>query len=582
MLQLAILSVFLYNLSDAQNKLDDARRSALIVQKVMALHHGLGEWLTRFALSLGTGKVSGGKSPLVRAEELQKEFESLEKEFRKNSADYKNLTDAKDSFEYLASRVIPVGKSMSDGTIDLPQLLRFRQESESSLVGHIGDSSRPLLQIASRHSQKAGALNNLSQKRQNMFSLLIVGMFGLNMGVLSITVLVFSFGVTRRLAVLNDNFIRFSKNEALNSPQLGGDEICTLDTAFRVLATKLEERAAKDKAVFTHMPNGLIACDEHGLIESINPPAATMFGANELELVGKPIAVLLNQRDDNSKVPALLPEEGKYEIKNTKVPVDSSFSTYVLEGNKKYLFAFVDITAREEVERMKQEFLSMVSHDLQSPLTSIGACLELLSAQIPKDISEPHKFLKMASKQSERLIRMTRDILDLARAESGQLVLNREMTPSEVMIEQSVGSVLHYAQSKRVDIDYATAPLHSMTLYVDPDKICQILTNFLSNAIKYSPSDTKITVTNKRIDNCVRFYVADQGRGIPSSSIGQVFDRFRQVESGDARVGTGLGLAICKLLAEAHGGRVGVESKEGEGSTFWLELPIEEAGEHTN
>jgi len=169
------------------------------------------------------------------------------------------------------------------------------------------------------------------------------------------------------------------------------------------------------------------------------------------------------------------------------------------------------------------------------------------------------------------LIRLTGDLLDIARMESGNIVLEKRSIRCSDVIDQAMAAIRPLADAKGITL--TTTP-NDLTLTADADRVNQILINFLSNAVKYSDSNTSVEVLASESDAAVQFSVVDQGRGIPSDLVPSVFDRFKQVKNEDAKDGAGLGLAICKLLAEAHQGSVGVDTSLGMGSNFWLRLPI--------
>ncbi|MBX9669075.1 MAG: hypothetical protein K2X93_15730 [Candidatus Obscuribacterales bacterium] len=576
--QSAIFLVVLKEFSESQAKVDEARHSVVISQKVVALQRGIQDWMSNFVLSIGTGKSPVDDEYLKKTKTLIDEFESIAGEVKKNSEDYKYIELSRKGFDYVRNEVETMGKSIHDGNYDLSVLYLFKNESTKGLRGHLHDTLEFLFHVTEHHSLKSDKLKELDRDREIKFLYLIGGMFFLNFTGLTIAVLGFNRTVSRRIEILIDNFLRFGKREPLNPPETGKDEITTLDESFRTLVQDLEDSTEKDRAMFAYMPSGLIACGENGRIESINPTALVMIGCENPQSLVANISDLLVAKDSSAQDTVrtdTIPKNGGYHLIRSDsgmLPVELTSSKFILKGEKKFLIALVDVSAREEIERMKQEFLSMVSHDLQTPLTSIGVCLEMLRLQIPEDVSETaQKYLHIAQGESARLIRLTRDILDLAKADTGQVVLHKQFTSTEAIVEQSIGAVIHLAEKKEIEIVESS---QDRDINCDPDKISQILVNFLSNAIKYSDSHSQIRVVTEVANERCRFSVIDQGRGIPPTSIDHVFDRFKQVYDKDSKVGTGLGLAICKILAEAHAGSVGVESVEGQGSTFWLEIPM--------
>jgi signal transduction histidine kinase len=226
----------------------------------------------------------------------------------------------------------------------------------------------------------------------------------------------------------------------------------------------------------------------------------------------------------------------------------------------------------QEVERLKDGFLSTASHELRTPLTSIRGSLGLLASGAVGPLSdEAVEIVAIAERNAIRLMALINDILDLERLETGKIELR--------FAQVSVGSILHRAMESlpaprdRHGITVET-PEVSSTIWADADRIVQVVVNLLSNAVKFSPPGGVVTIGVEPGDGWVDFRVTDRGRGVPVVHRRTIFERFRQVETSDARQkgGTGLGLAICKSIVEQHGGTIGVESEEGRGSTFWFRV----------
>jgi len=236
-----------------------------------------------------------------------------------------------------------------------------------------------------------------------------------------------------------------------------------------------------------------------------------------------------------------------------------------------------DITDRREVERAKEEFVSIVSHELRTPLTSIRGALGLLAGGVlTGSPARTERMLQIALDNTDRLVRLINDILDIERITSGVIDMRPHRCDSTDLIDLAIQGIGPVAAAARVTL---TAEAEQVAVSADPDRVVQTLTNLLGNAIKFSPQGATVVVSATRRDGVVLFEVRDEGRGIPPDKLESIFERFQQVDSSDAREkgGTGLGLAICRSIVQNHGGRIWAESIAGHGSTFKFTLPAEPA-----
>ncbi|GBO55911.1 two-component hybrid sensor and regulator [Pseudanabaena sp. lw0831] len=234
-----------------------------------------------------------------------------------------------------------------------------------------------------------------------------------------------------------------------------------------------------------------------------------------------------------------------------------------------------DISDRKAIERMKDEFIAVVSHELRTPLTSLHSALKILATGRLGSLSNDGKqMLEIADDNTERLVRLVNNVLDLKRIESGDVRMEKQVCNVAALMIQATESMQPMAQQQGVVL--AVKPI-DIEILVDSDYIVQALTNLLSNAIKFSTTDGTVWLTAEGKSNTeVLFSVRDQGQGIPSDKLESIFERFQQVDSSDSRRkgGTGLGLTICRKIIEQHEGKIWAESTLGEGSTFSFTLPL--------
>lgn len=237
-----------------------------------------------------------------------------------------------------------------------------------------------------------------------------------------------------------------------------------------------------------------------------------------------------------------------------------------------------DVTERLRAQRMKDEFVSIVSHELRTPLTSIRGSLGLLEGGVAGELStKGRELVRIARSNTDRLVRLINDILDLDKMEAGRVTLQREPLDVDELVDEVVGQMQGYAQQAAVSLVVvqragpSCPPLHG-----DHDRLVQVLTNLLSNAIKFSPEGEQVQVRVTPREGRARLSVTDHGPGIAPSDIPKLFQKFHQLDASDARArgGSGLGLVIAKSLVEAHHGRIGVDSQLDRGSTFYFDIPL--------
>jgi len=247
-----------------------------------------------------------------------------------------------------------------------------------------------------------------------------------------------------------------------------------------------------------------------------------------------------------------------------------------LGGTGSIICVIKDITARRAVERVKDEFVSVVGHELRTPLTSIRGSLGLIQSGMLEE-DEEEEMMVMAVSNADRLSRLIEDILDVERLDAGRTDLGFSPAPVRDLVASSLEVVQRMADDARVTV---RVEADDLTVHADGDRIVQTLVNLLSNAVKFSPAGAEVVVRVERGEDEALFSVVDAGRGIPADHLESIFERFRQVDGSDAREkgGTGLGLAIARGIVLQHSGRIWAESPAGGGAAFRFTLPLKALG----
>jgi PAS domain S-box-containing protein len=336
--------------------------------------------------------------------------------------------------------------------------------------------------------------------------------------------------------------------------------------------------------------DGILGVDTDGYVTFANPAAGVMLAMSPGELVGVVLhhAMHHTKRDGTpypwEECPTFLTMETGvahridaelfFRTDGTPFDVQYTCSPTITDGRVTgAVLVFSDITARREVELLKDQFVSVVSHELRTPLTSIQGSLGLVAGGVLGELpEEPREMVEVALSNTQRLVRLVNDILDLERISSGTLDLDMVPCDAATIARDAARAITGAADAAGVPVEVDVAPAE---LVADADRLVQALTNLIGNAVKFSPPGTPVRVASEIDDDTVTFTVTDRGRGIPAEKLETVFDRFQQVDASDRREkgGTGLGLPITRSIARQHGGDVTVTSALGAGSTFRLTVP---------
>ncbi|QSQ21633.1 response regulator [Pyxidicoccus parkwayensis] len=357
--------------------------------------------------------------------------------------------------------------------------------------------------------------------------------------------------------------------------------------ALSTANAELSASEARKAAILDASADGILLLDGEGRLLELNPSAERALRLTSGQGVGKDFLALALPASlpagERERVAAALeaPPGGSVRLESqcqrvdgTVFPAELTLARVPGDGPSRFTVFVRDIAERKAVERMKNEFISTVSHELRTPLTSIRGSLGLLEGGIMGELpAQALDMVRIARTNTERLIRLINDILDLEKMEAGKLELKLVPLECSEVAEATLSGVQGMADGAGVTLrsEVEGAP----RIRGDRDRLIQVLTNLVSNAVKFSPRGSAVVVRVKDEDSGrVRFSVVDQGPGISPEQRSRLFGRFQQLDASDSRSkgGTGLGLAISQAIVEQHGGRIEVESEEGKGSTFTFAL----------
>ncbi|MDQ6886205.1 MAG: PAS domain-containing sensor histidine kinase [Gemmatimonadota bacterium] len=354
--------------------------------------------------------------------------------------------------------------------------------------------------------------------------------------------------------------------------------------------------------IFSISVDAIVSCDESQHIILFNPGAEQIFGYAADEVIGQPLDMLIPEHSraghqahvrafGHSDIAARrMGERGEIagRRKSGEVfPAEASISRLMHDGGMIYTAVLRDVSERKRAEqersrllevaqhatRAREELLGVVSHDLRNPLSAIAMCVSALAESLPETDSGVGYMIDTIARSAELMNRLIQDLLDSAAIESGRVSMELTSQSPDRLIQEALTLLAPIAAERDILLIADVQPVLPL-VRADRERVLQVLSNLVSNAVKFTPPGGRITLRAEQDAGMVRFGVADTGSGIPSEDVPHLFDRFWHARRAAHERGTGLGLFIVKGLVEAHGGRVRMESTPGQGSTFSFTLPI--------
>jgi two-component system phosphate regulon sensor histidine kinase PhoR len=369
------------------------------------------------------------------------------------------------------------------------------------------------------------------------------------------------------------------------------DEVGVLAVTLNQMAEQLElkvrqvsEDRAQLVAMLLAMVEGVMVLDCRGKVLQVNPALERMFYLQGLDARGRTHLELIRHQQLNELIREVLEkrqiQSGEITLAAGRtIRVEASVAAGAQENEACAVLVFHDVTELRRLEQVRKDFVANVSHELRTPLTSIKGYVEALLDGAKDDSQEAGRFLEIILKQSDRLNLILEDLLQLSQIESGQVLFKIEAVPLQAVVDRTLPLIKPLADKKGHQLRALLAPALAPVLG-DEDRLVQVLTNLLDNAVKYTPPNGTIEVSARAVVEdrhaMIELCVADTGIGIPEADRPRVFERFYRVDKARSRElgGTGLGLAIVKhITVEGHGGRIWVEANQPRGSRFIVRLP---------
>ncbi|MEF7455370.1 cell wall metabolism sensor histidine kinase WalK [Pediococcus pentosaceus] len=457
----------------------------------------------------------------------------------------------------------------------------------------------PLINTAGATNNLTGVVYiraNLESVYQNVNNITLIfvvaALIAITIGL--ILAVLISRAITRPIEDMRQRTIQIARGDYSGQVQIyGDDELGQLAEAVNELSVRVEESQESTESerrrldsVLGYMTDGVLATDRRGRITIVNEMATDFLNLENDQIVGKSILDILDLRGTFTLRDLLENQEQVVlDLSDDDQDLILHASFALIQRESGFISGLVcvlhDVTEQQKIDQDRKRFVSNVSHELRTPLTSMKSYIEALVEGAWKDPEVAPNFLKVTQEETDRMMRMINDLLNLSRMDLGTARLEREYVNLNELFNHILDRFdMILKNSDKPDKNYSIKrdfTRRDIWVEVDTDKIQQVLDNIMNNAIKYSPDGGIITCRLLETHNHVIMSITDQGLGIPKDSISHIFDRFYRVDKARSRAqgGTGLGLAISKEVIQLHGGRIWVESREGEGSTFYISLPYE-------
>ncbi|MDB5150756.1 MAG: walK 1 [Mucilaginibacter sp.] len=445
--------------------------------------------------------------------------------------------------------------------------------------------------------------NERAENKANFAILIVVLISSICLIIAFLFLLIFPAYVTKPINDLTEGIKEIAnKNYDKRLSFTNKNEFWDLAEAFNQMAARLFVYENNNQVKITHeklrvetivrnVTDAIIGFDENGIVTFVNPIAVKLLGIDEKDIIGSSAQQaaadndlffkLINEFEHFDDLKLYLDGKESYfirELFEIYAPDDTHLWGQNEDESKRigYFIFLKNITRFHKLDEAKTNFIATISHELKTPISSLKMSLKLMEDKRYGTITNFQKeLINNINEDSERLLKITSELLDMGQVETGKLLLNFGNTHPQNIIKYACETIRFIAEQKEITLNLKR-PKNLPDVWADPDKTAWVLINFLTNAIKYSSKKSIIDITVKKISSAkIEFSVKDHGKGIEEIYLPRIFERYFKVPGGDSTVsGTGLGLAIAKDFIEAQGGEIGVESKIGEGSRFYFLLPV--------
>ncbi|CAN5265489.1 hypothetical protein BH10CYA1_BH10CYA1_36240 [soil metagenome] len=437
-----------------------------------------------------------------------------------------------------------------------------------------------LISIGSEQQRRAEEFpeRQAAYREKAQLMLVATGIFDLALGV--VVALLLTRGITLRLQRVIDNTYKLASGLPLEPVIRGADEIAHLDRVFHQMANDLRESLRKERAVVENARDFICTVDSNGRLVSANAAALSLLGVKPETLIGKYFIDLVSSENRKEVLNYLEELKSQHSFPELELELIAASSAIVnvicsaqwSEEDGNSFWVVHDMTDRRRAEKLKQEVLAMISHDLRTPLSTIKFVLDFFAKEQESGNEKALRYSLMGQRNVERMFNLVNDLLDIEKIRSGKVTIEQENVQLSRCFKTCEELSSGFAQDFEISLCFEHTDL---MVFIDEKRIDRVLSNLVANAIKFSPKNTTVRISTKVEENNVCISVEDEGPGVPLDQIETVFERFHQIRGNAAasKGGSGLGLTICKAIVELHGGRIWAEHAQS-GGKFSFTLPL--------
>jgi PAS domain S-box-containing protein len=473
------------------------------------------------------------------------------------------------------------GRPMSESDADKTARWILIDSAEADLLGLSNEIVQTLSELTSREASTRDVQLEKESRTRTVCNVVLL-IFALSGVVVSAFVALWCVRDMRvAMNVFMNNARKMSGNEQLLPPLRGNDELSQLDSVFHNVSEAIQTSLKRERAVFEYAADLVCSIDRSGIFQYTNPSSTRLLGYSPQELAGKSFLDIVAssdcaRADEEFDLASRIHESRSFELKLLRADnqeFDSDWTVFWSAVDSSLFCVVGDITERKNAERLKQDFMSMITDDIRGPLSAIDEdIVKVLSGTTGVVPAAARDELAICKSTADRLIQLIHDLLRFEKLQTDILQFKFAAIPVKSVIDRSIKEVQSLANSGDVSLQVGEVNGNVMA---DENRLMQLLVNLLSNAIRYSPQGGTVSIAVKEMKDFVEIAIGDEGPGVPEDLRAQIFKPFEQAP--DSKVtpsgGTGLGLAIAKLIVDGHHGDIGVRSGGKGGSVFWFTLP---------